>query len=435
MRLQATPHTRAAELALNIYARVLQSVEAGALVRQAVQAVGDSLFIQGSRIDLSAFDRVFVFGAGKAAVEMGSALAELLGHRLSGGLLITKPPAKPAGSSVIPVMFGAHPVPDDTSITAGERMLEEARELNERDLVLFVLSGGASALMDAPAQQISLEDLRETNRVLLESGLDIRAMNRVRSSISRTKAGGLARAFAPASTVCLVLSDVVGNDLRTIGSGPLFGDRGSLARRKDSPIPGSVLTRLPEAVRDRVAHWMPQPTPHVEHFVIGSVSLAVQEAVKICGDLGLMPLPYADPLGGEAKQMARAICLEAERQLENRSRPFCLVFGGETTVTLKDDTGLGGRCQEMAVASAMRLSRLSGCCLLAAGTDGNDGPTDAAGGFVDHLTCDLAVEFGVGARAALRSHKSYEFLRTVGGLIKTGPTGSNVNDLVLFVAT
>lgn len=427
MSLVATPHGPASELALQIYARVLEAVRADRLLSAAVEREGDLLFVQGQPYDLSSFRRVLVAGAGKASVPMAQALGRILRDRLDGGLIITKTgQSEPVEG--LEVFEAAHPVPDASSLLAGERLLSFAEAANADDLVIFLLSGGASALTEAPVDGISLDDLQATNQLLLASGADISLMNAIRSRISRVKAGGLARAFAPATVVALVLSDVVGNALTTIGSGPLVA-----AVPRD--ISFDLLDALPSAVRAEVlaGELFPRETPKVAHYVIGSVSVAVHAAADAARHLGIVPLPYGDPMQGEAREMARRIVALTGRQAKARSgEEFCMIFGGETTVTLQGD-GRGGRCQEMALAAAPRIARMPGTAFLAAGTDGTDGPTDAAGGLVDPGSLLRAKDANVDHRRALVNNDSYRFLEASGGLIKTGPTGSNVNDLCLVV--
>lgn len=317
-------------------------------------------------------------------------------------------------------------MPDESSVVAGTWMLEFAHGLNEKDLVIFLLSGGSSALIESPQDGITLADLQATNRVLLSSSVDIRAMNAVRSRLSRIKAGGLARAFEPATVIVLVLSDVVGNDLQAIGSGPFVTPhRQSLAQ------PAWLMESLPSAVREAILAAT-EAKPHsfpVEHFVVGGISLAIHAAAEAARANGLKPLPYADPLAGEARTMAAKICAYAKKW---DLRETCLIFGGETTVKIKGK-GLGGRCQEMALASAASVSQMKDVCFLAGGTDGTDGPTDAAGGMVDPDSQHRAKEAGFNRSRSLTDNDAYHYLEACDGLIKTGPTGSNVNDLVLVV--
>ncbi len=343
MKVIASPHNEASELALAIYSDVLDAVRADRLVHAAMQRVGDNLFIQGIHIDLSHFNSVWIAGAGKASVQMAVAASEILGDRLAGGLIVTKYAELVPG---LQVLQGAHPVPDETSLLAGESMLEFAHSKHEKDLVLFMLSGGASALMESLNDGLSLKDLQDTNRLLLASGADIVEMNRVRSQLSKIKAGGLADAFEPATVIGLVLSDVIGNDLRAIGSGPLI---------RSSAVP-------------------------VQHFVIGSISLALHAAVDAARRVRPSSTSLRRPLYGEMRVRwhASSAVMPTKPGLDES----CMIFGGETTVKIRG-SGLGGRCQEMALAAAVPISRMRNVSFLAAGTDGADGPTDAAGAMVD----------------------------------------------------
>jgi glycerate-2-kinase len=427
MQIAATPFNPASELALVVYEHVLEAVRADRLIVAAVTRHEDVLIVQGHPYDLSPFRRVFVAGAGKASVPMARALGQILGDRLAGGLIVTKQGHAEAVPG-IEVIEAVHPVPDETSLAAGRRLVDFAQSCGPDDLVLFVLSGGASALTEAPVDGITLDDLQATNRALLASGADIGLMNAVRSRLSRLKAGGMARLFAPATVVALVLSDVVGNALPTIGSGPFVA--------APSPeLPYELLDALPATVRSEVlaGDLFPRETPRVAHHVVGSVSVAVHAAADAARDLGLVPLPFQDPLQGEAREMSRRIVALARRHAKARpDERFCLIFGGETTVTLKGP-GRGGRCQEMALAAAPGIARLKNVAFLAAGTDGTDGPTEAAGGLVDPGSLLRAKDANVDHRRALVANDSYRFLEASGGLVVTGPTGSNVNDLCLVV--
>jgi glycerate-2-kinase len=434
LKVTATPFNRASELALAIYGKVLDSVRADHLVSDAVQRVGDALFIQGNHIDLARFDRVWIAGAGKASVSMATATAEILGERLSGGLIVTKSGyAAPVRKAV--VIEAAHPVPDQSSLEAGDRLLKFASNLSERDLVVFVLSGGASALIESLGGGITLKDLQEVNQWCLSGGLNIGQINHIRSRLSRIKGGGLAEAFRFATVVVLVLSDVVGNDLQTIGSGP-FVIPNSIQKHRDGRQGHRVHYPAQGIFRDEVLQTILDPktglsafSHAISHYVVGSVSLAIHSAADAAREFGLTPLPYGDPMKGEARVMARTICRHAERLGIHNS---CMIFGGETTVTIRGD-GLGGRSQEMAVSAASAISRLPETCFLAAGTDGSDGPTGAVGGIIDPQSLARARQHGITDRKALARNDSYHFLEACQGLIVTGPTGSNVNDLALVV--
>jgi len=394
-----------------------------------VEVDGDRFTIQDRAFSLADYRRIVVASVGKASVEMAAAINELLGSRVAEGLVITKEGyGAPVGA--YEVLEAGHPTPDEASIVAGRRMLQLAESCTEDDLVIFLLSGGASALMELPVEDVTLDDLQETNRILLRSGADITLMNAIRSNVSRLKAGGLARAFGNATVVCLVLSDVIGNSLATIGSGPLIRPNTNVA------IPDSLIESMPASVRREVLSGglFPKPVPPIPHFVIGSVSGAIHAAADAAKVLGLVPLAYGDPMQGEARKMSRKIMNLAVRQVEAQAgEPFCMIFGGETTVAIRGK-GKGGRAQEMALAAVPRVAKLSGLAFLAAGTDGTDGPTDAAGGLAEADSELIAQAKGLQARRSLVANDSYAYLEACGGLVKTGPTGSNVNDLCLVVS-
>jgi len=425
----ASPRTRAGHLALEIYSQVLDSVRGDRLVRSFVDLDGDRLTIQDRAYSLADYRRVKVAAVGKASVEMAAAIHELLGSRVEEGLVVTKEGyGAPVGNYEI--LQAGHPTPNESSLVAGRRMKGLAESCGEDDLVIFLLSGGASALMELPNDDITLDELRETNRILLESGVDITGMNAVRASLSQLKAGGLGRAFGHATVVCLVLSDVVGNSLATIGSGPLIVPNRNVA------IPEALIDALPSAVRREVlaGELLPRSVPHIPHFVVGSVSVAIHAAADAAKQRGIVPLAYGDPMRGESREMSRKIMALATRQVRaQEGEPFCMIFGGETTVKIRGK-GLGGRSQEMALAAVSKVAKLYGVAFLAAGTDGGDGPTDAAGGLVEADSEVIAQAKGFQTRRSLVENDSYHYLEACGGLIKTGPTGSNVNDLCLVVS-
>lgn len=422
------PATRAGQLALEIFADVLAGAEPARLVRGAVRRVGDMLFIRDAALDLRAFERVFVCGAGKGSPAMASAVVELLGGRVDGGLVVGQLGVAPAVPPV-QTMSGRHPVPDASSIAAGEAMLEFGARTRETDLTIFCLSGGASALMEATRRGITLESLQQLTQRLLLAGADIHTLNAVRGRLSRIKAGGLARTFR-GHVIVLVLSDVVGNDLSVVGSGPFLVARASGHRAHAIAL--ELERELPELVRQALVEPIAQATPSVEHVVIGSCALIWPLASDAARARGLEPVGYADPLRGEARVLARRIVRLARARCERGEQEFCLVFAGEPTVTVRGD-GVGGRAQEMAVQAAIGLGPVPDVTLLAAGTDGADGPTDAAGGLVDAASASRARMAGYTARSALARNDSYRFLQAAGGLIRTGPTGTNVNDVVLVV--
>jgi glycerate 2-kinase len=410
----ATPYGRASELALEIYRRALEAVGADALLQRQVRIAGDSLRVGDVRVELLG-RRVWVAGAGKAAAPMARVLLERVPQARAGPIVAS------ADAEGLEVVVGGHPVPNEASLEAGRRMLAWISELGEPDLVLFALTGGASSLMETPLEDVSLEDLQEVNRLLLASGRPIEQVNAVRGRLSRLKAGGLARALSPAEAVVFVLSDVLGSDLRAIGSGPFVGDA-------LPPVSDSLVDELPERLRELVraeaetpAHW------RVQHVVIGDVSDAVNASMEAARELGLAPVD-----GGLVCGEAREDAARVARKALDLAPGACLVFGGETTVTLRGK-GRGGRCQEMACAAAAEIAGKDDMAALFAGTDGADGPTEFAGGLVDGGSLGRASSQGLSVEEALVENDSGRFLEACGGLISTSPTNSNVNDLAVIV--
>jgi len=432
--MDATPFNRASELALQIYGKVLEAVCAENLVRNAVHLDGEVLHVQDVVFDLKQYQRVFVCGSGKASYLMALTLRELLGERVSGGLVATKH-GHGGPLQGIEVFEASHPVPDETSIEAGRRMLNFAARLREGDLVLFALSGGASALMEAPVPGVTLQDFQKVTDALLSRGLDIRQINSVRSALSAVKRGGLAEAFARAEVCVIALSDVRGNDLATIGSGPFFQgkhlDPTALARTYN--LASWISPEVMQIFRSRIRS---APIRHraIPHRVIGDNQLAIEAAITAASEVGVPIKPggrLSLTLYGESRKRAQDIAEMAQNVL-NPESPGSLVFGGETVVTIKG-TGLGGRCQELACAAAPHLVGQINVALLAGSTDGTDGPTDVAAGLVDEGSEARAAAKGWMAARALESNDSFHYLEACGGLVRTGPTQSNVNDIAILV--
>lgn len=427
--IEAFPGSEAGKIALEIYAEALESVRADRLIRQNLRLDGDILWIQSSSYDLGACERIILAGAGKASALMAAEAWELLKTFSPTGLVVTK-----GGHGVeipgVEVLEAGHPVPDERTVLAGSRMIRLARTCGPSDLVLFFLSGGASSLLEYPVDGISLDELRSTNEILLSSGAEIEEVNTVRTALSRIKGGALSAEFGEATVAVIVLSDVLGNPLASIGSGPFYRPK------TEKPVSLSILDKLSPGVRAEflASRLTKKLVPARDHFVIGSVSVAMQSAIQAAQARGLVTFGIQDPLTGEAKDAARNVMQFQKRfQEETKLKSFCLVFGGETTVTLGESPGLGGRCQEMAVAAVPLVAKIDDFAFLAAGTDGTDGPTDAAGAIVESATLAGAKTKGLDFRDALVHHASHEFLSQTSCLIKTGPTGTNVNDLCILV--
>lgn len=425
----------------------LAAVEPGAAVRRHVRREGNRLLIGGQTYDLEAAERAWVVGGGKAAAPMAAALVPLLGEHLAGGLVVTR--YGYAGPEVntgpIEVAEAGHPLPDEAGVAATRRLADLLRQASERDLVLAVLSGGASALLTLPAGGLSLDDLVGTTELLLRSGATIGELNAVRKHLSQIKGGGLARLAAPAPVAALVLSDVVGDPLDVIASGPTSPDAATFADAWAVVERYGLATRLPRAVADHLRAGLEGRLAEshkpgaalferVLNVIVGSNRLAAEAAVEAARGAGFNALLLSTFVEGEAREVGRvAAALAREVVAHGRpvAPPACLVWGGETTVTVRGQ-GKGGRNQELALAAALGLEGLPGVVLLALGTDGTDGPTDAAGAVAGGQTIARARALGLDPRAYLADNDAYPFFDALEDLLRTGPTGTNVNDL-LFI--
>jgi len=400
-------------------------------VLRSVRLEGASILAGDERFEA---DRVYVLAAGKAAGAMARAAEELLGERLAGGLLVTKY-GHEASSGRLETIFAAHPEPDERGVEAARRVEEFARALGENDLLLALISGGASALLVDPAPGVGLEDMKRLTGALLRSGADIGEINAVRKHISVLKGGGLARLAAPAPTLALLLSDVVGDDISAIASGLTAPDPTTLedARR--------VLKRYgiepPESLASHLESAEETPKPGdalfegVANVVCGSGRHAAEAAAQKARELGYEPLILSTTVTGDARDIASFYAAVIREVLESGNPippPCALVSGGEATVTVRGE-GTGGPNQEFALTLAVELDGVEGWAALAADTDGGDGPTDAAGGLVTGATARKVRENGVDPEEALENNDAYTALDTGEALLVTGPTGTNVNDL------
>ncbi len=425
----------------------LGAVEPGAAVRRFVERRGERLIAAGRSYDLAAVERVWVVGAGKAAAAMAAALHSILGDRLSGGLVVTKYGHASPGTGPIELIEAGHPLPDEAGVAAARRMAGLLAGGTGRDLVLAIISGGGSALLALPAEGIGLADLQATTGLLLRSGATIVEMNAVRKHLSQVKGGGLARLAAPNPVIGLILSDVVGDPLDAIASGPTAPDPTTFADAWAALERYDLAGRVPAPVRDRLqagrrGELPDTPKPgdplfdRVQNILVGSNRLAAEAAVEEAHRWGLNAVLLSTFVEGEARQVARvAAALAREMASFDRpaARPACLVWGGETTVTVQGK-GQGGRNQELALAAAQALDGLPGVLLVALATDGTDGPTGAAGAVVTGETAARARALGMDPAPHLANNDAYPFFEALDDLIRTGPTGTNVNDLLFILA-
>jgi hydroxypyruvate reductase len=414
-----------------------------------VQRQEDRLTIAGRSCDLSTIERVWVAGGGKAATAMSAALYDILGDRLAGGLVVTKyghiDPRLDTGP--VEVVEAGHPLPDEAGVAGTRRMAELVSGATSRDLVLAVISGGGSALLILPVPGVTLADLQDTTDLLLRCGATIVELNAVRKHLSQIKGGGLARLAGMSHVVGLILSDVVGDPLDVIASGPTAPDPTTFADAWAVLEKYDLTEKVPPAVRERLQAGLEGEVPdtpkpeatlfrQVHNVYVGSNRLAAEAAVEAAAGFGLNALLLSTFVEGETRHVARvAAGLAKELVAHDRPvpRPACLVWGGETTVTVHGQ-GKGGRNQEMALAAAMAMEGLPNVLLVALGTDGTDGPTDAAGAVATGETVQRAQALGLDPAAYLENNDAYPFFDALGDLIRTGPTGTNVNDLLFLFA-
>lgn len=430
--------------AARILAAALAAAAAGDAVRRALRLDGEVLTVGGDeRIALGEIDRVWLIGAGKAAPGMALAAREVLGGRIAGGTVTTKD-GHALDVPGIDVWEAAHPVPDARGLAGAADALACARAASARDLVLCLLSGGASALWASPPAGVTLTDVRALTDALLRAGATIRELNCVRKHLSRIGGGWLARAAYPARVVTLAVSDVVGSPPDVIASGPTvpdpttFQDALDVIDRYEVGGAPTALAHLRDGAAGRVAET-PKPGDgafaRASFHVIAANADALRGAAAQAARLGYRAEVVADDMEGEAREVAgqiAALALERQRGLAPGDAPLALLLGGETTVTVRGG-GAGGRNQEMALALATRLEGHAGLLAACAGTDGTDGPTDAAGGIVDGETLSRGASAGLDARDFLARNDSHPFLRATGDLLVTGPTGTNVNDVVIVL--
>ena len=432
-----------------IWRAAIAAVEPERLIRESVVREDNLIRIKGMTFDLAGFEKVFLIAFGKAAGAMAGALVDILGERLSSGLVVVPGP----GVKTVPkleYLEATHPVPDARSVEAARRALEIAGKAGEKDLVFVCISGGGSSLLTLPAEGITLEKKRRLTHDLLRAGATIDELNVVRKHLSAVKGGRLAQAAFPATVVTLVLSDVVGDDLGTIASGPTHWDvstfadaRGVLERYGlwDS-APALVRARFEEGSRGEIEETLKEGDPvfaRAHAFIVGDNMTALRAAKHEADKRGFETTFLSSSDTGEARKVAAnyaAFLAEMACSAASLPRPLCLLAGGELTVTVKGK-GRGGRNTEFVLASVVEMAKndLEGLdwLILSLGTDGLDGPTDAAGAWADASTAGCARALRLDPVAYLDDNDSYSFFKQTGYLIVTGPTGTNVMDLRVFL--
>jgi hydroxypyruvate reductase len=414
-----------------------------AIFRAALAAANpaDAVSRHLARRDFTRFRDIYVIGAGKAGASMARAAERFLGRQITAGLVNVKD-GHLAKLRRIELNQCGHPVPDERGVAGAERIAQIADAAGPGDLVICLVSGGASALLPLPAEGITLEEKQATTRLLLASGATIHQINAVRKHISRIKGGQLARLAGPARVESLLLSDVIGDDLDVIGSGPTAPDASTFITagaildryRIRHRVPATVRRRIEQGERGAIPETPKPADPlfaRVRNTIVGGNRLALDAAARAARQLGYRTLILSSTIQGETREIARMHAAIA-REIAATGRPIrppaCIVTGGETTVTIQGD-GLGGRNQEFTLAAALEIAGLPGVVVLSAGTDGTDGPTDAAGAIADGHTLARNPD----AQSYLDRNDSYRYFQPLGDLVITGPTNTNVMDVRLIL--
>lgn len=425
----------------------IRAVDPEDAVNRHVRRDGNELIVDDRSYDLDRFKRVLIFGAGKGAAPMARALEDILGERLRGGSIIVKyGHGLPLQKTEI---FEAnHPVPDDSGLKATSHILKQLGQCTEDDLVLFAFSGGGSALLPSLRPPLQFQDKQDTTRLLLECGASIDEINTIRKHLSRSKGGMLTRTAYPATVISFSLSDVIGDRLDVIASGPTVPDSTTFqdcltlfdkyGLNDKVPIPVYELLK-------RGASGLEPETPktgdpvfdHIQNVIVGSNLAALAAAAQEAEALGYRTVILTSRVQGEAREVARVMAAVGQEVAESShpvAPPACILAGGEPTVTICG-SGKGGRNQELVLAAAIDLSGSDRVAIMSAGTDGTDGPTDAAGAYADGSTVKDALAKGIKAREFLKRNDSYNFFEPLGLLLKTGPTRTNVMDMICLIVT
>lgn len=428
--------------AIEIYREAVEAANPKKCVQDHVRLNGSVLSIDSTDYNLDNFESVYVISLGKAASPMAKAVEKILKDRLSGGIVVSNslPHAK---FKKLEFYLSSHPVPTERSLNAAQKVISILEKAGGNDLIIFLISGGGSALLELPAAGISLEDIRKTTELLLRSGVDKNGLNAVRKHISEIKGGGLLKKALPARVVNLILSNVVSDRVDAIASGYTVPDSSTYfdacrvveALDIDHKLPPQVVVHLEDGRDDKSHETLKEgeyDPEKIQTSIIGSNFISLEAAEKKARELGYNTLILSSQISGEAKDVAKvvaSIAFDIERFDAPVKKPACVIFGGETTVTVPDNgSGKGGRSTETALSFTMEIIGRDIVGLFC-DTDGIDGPIDAAGAICDGQSRLRAREMGVSAREHLLLHNSYDFFDKLGDLIITGPTGTNVMDI------
>ncbi len=434
----------------DIFTAALSAVDPYNDVRRAVKADGDTLLAGDASYDLSGFDRIVVVGAGKATARMARAVEEILGDKITDGVIVVKYSHTAALRKIGQIEAG-HPIPDEAGVNGTQKVIEMLKGADEKTLVICLFSGGGSALLVSPVEGITLEDKQLATDLLLKAGASIHELNAVRKHLSSVKGGGLGRIAYPATVITLNLSDVIGDRLDVIASGPTTADSSTFSDAWSVIEKYRLTMKISDNVRGRLQRGIAGKEPETpkqgdacfaktSSVIVGGLRHAVSAAKEKAEAMGFDTEVTTTELQGEAREAAgylAGIAKKIKGSLKQGGRK-CLVSGGETTVAVRGN-GIGGRNQELALAFALEIEGTPGMAMLSAGTDGTDGPTDAAGAIVDGETTSKARSLGLDPTAYLENNDSYTFFQRLDALsgerhhLITGPTGTNVMDVQIVI--
>ncbi|WP_457622887.1 glycerate kinase type-2 family protein [Persephonella sp.] len=425
------------EVAVDIFLRSISSVHPSVLIPEAVSLDGKILRVYNTEFKIP--QKIYVFGSGKASVEMAKAVEKVLGSVIKGGVVVCNYYEK---LEKIDVIEGSHPIPSEKSLKAGEILLNELSKLRNDDFFIFLLSGGSSALIEKPIPPITVEDLQKTTQLLLEKSIPIEEINIVRKHLSMIKGGRLGAA-TKGKGVVLIISDVIDDDLFTIGSAPLYYDKSTykdayqILKRYNlfDKIPTTVREVILKGINGEINDTPKSENPNITHIIIGSNLKALSKCKKFAEELGFNSYIFTSMMKGESREVAHlisAIGLEVCKRENPVKKPACILFGGETTVNVKG-TGKGGRNQELVLSALSDIKDTEDIVILSGGTDGIDGNTDAAGAFADSEVYKTAVEKNLNLNSYLNNNDSYNFFKETNSLIFTGKTGTNVMDITILL--
>lgn len=431
---------------------VISSIEAGitavdprTVLERSLVLDGDILKIKDQSFDISRFNDIFILGAGKASGALAESVEHILSERIRGGTVnILEGTRSSYRVEKVDLVEASHPIPGEAGVEGAEKIMETARQAGEKDLIIFVLSGGGSALLPLPAVGVSLGEIKELTGSLLKSGATINEINTIRKHLSSIKGGQLARAAYPATVIGLTISDVVGDPLDIIASGPAVPDPTTFHDAKNILLKYGLWEGIPSSIGgymkkglDRSVEDTPKPGDRifqrVSTFVVGNNRVALQAIEKKGRSLGFNTMILSTYLEGEARHIGTVLASVAREMFyfnQPVEKPAFIIAGGETTVTVVG-SGSGGRNQELVLSSAFRIQGLDGVVIASVGTDGIDGYSKAAGGIVDSNTINRALQNGLDPRVLLANNDSGGFFKGISDSILTGPTGTNVNDVMV----